>query len=221
MSGFEQSLHIDDTAFAKMREDADMVLQKLIKNMVEKDSLEGKLSITIDLSMDREFIPNYDPNIEGESRWILIPKISHKVGSMMQIKNETKGDTNYEGMELVWDEDAGEYIMKPIANTSQRTIFDADFNECAPEHVDGEIVDEDGQPVLEGHKVAALPGPISEENEELRDEGGEATAEGDSKTEDRQEPDDISDEIFNEKDPLPFDGEDDEDYRYEEPGEEY
>ena len=42
MECYEQELHINDELFAGMREDADRVLQKLLKNMVEKDSLEGR-----------------------------------------------------------------------------------------------------------------------------------------------------------------------------------
>ena len=64
MEGYEQELHINDELFAGMRDDADRVLQKLLKNMVEKDSLEGKVTIGIDVTLVQEFIPNRDPNIE-------------------------------------------------------------------------------------------------------------------------------------------------------------
>lgn len=127
MEGYEQELHINDELFAGMRDDADRVLQKLLKNMVDKDSLEGKVTIGIDVTLVQEFIPNRDPNIEGETRRVLTPKFSHKVGSVMQIKNEAKGDRNCDGTELVWDEERGEYVLRPIANTEQMTIFDDDF----------------------------------------------------------------------------------------------
>lgn len=204
MDGYEQNLHINDSAFEKMRSDADMVLQRLIKNMIEKGSMEGKVTITIDISLSQEFIPNRDPKIEGETRRALTPKFSHKVGSVMQIKNEAKGDTNYDGMELVWDEESGEYILKPIANTEQMTIFDADFR-C----VNDPEEPSDEQPVLEGRCVAALPGPSDND------------AEGDGEPDPGDEPDgeeDLSGE-FDGEGPLPFkDGDDGYDY---EPGEEY
>ena len=38
MECYEQELHINDELFAGMRDDADRVLQKLLKNMVEKDA---------------------------------------------------------------------------------------------------------------------------------------------------------------------------------------
>lgn len=196
MEAYEQNLHINDSAFEKMRADADMVLQRLIKNMIEKDSMEGKVTITIDVSLTQEYILNRDPNIEGETRRVLTPKLSHKVGSVMQIKNEAKGDTNYDGMELVWDEYSGEYILKPIANTEQMTMFDADFR-CVN---DPEEEPFEEQPALEGRCVAALPGPTAVE---ANDDGEE---------------EDISGE-FDGDNPLPFEGDDDE-YGYE-PGGEY
>lgn len=163
MDGYEQELHIDDELFAGLREDADRVLQKLLKNMVEKGSLEGKVSIGIDVTFVQEFIPNRDPRIEGETRKVLTPKFAHKVGSVMQIKDEAKGDRNCDGNELVWDEERGEYVLRPIANTEQMTIFDADFRCVNDPDGDGgprsDTGKEDQYPALEGGSFAALPGP--------------------------------------------------------------
>lgn len=216
MEGYEQSLHINDSAFESMRADADRVLQRLLKNMVEKDSLEGKVTITIDVSLIQEYIPNRDPNIEGETRRTLTPKLSHKVGSVMQIKNEAKGDTNYDGMEMVWDDERKEYVLRPVANTEQMTIFDADFR-CVNDE-EGEAGGEEGQPALEGRMVAALPGPI--EDAEYREVGEDATEEADGEEEVVEEPaaeEDMSDEFGGMPEPLPFTEGDDE-YDYEEPG---
>lgn len=211
METYEQSLHINDSAFEGMRADADRVLQRLLKNMVEKDSMEGKVTITIDVSLIQEYIPNRDPNVEGETRRTLTPKLSHKVGSVMQIKNEAKGDTNYDGMEMVWDDERKEYVLRPVANTEQMTIFDADFrcvNDEDVETVDG------SQTALEGRMVAVLPGPIENEAD------GEETGVGDSKeeyTEDNiSQTEDISEEFDGASEPLPF-SEGDDDYDYEEP----
>ncbi len=167
MGEYEQNLHISDNAFEKMRADADIVLQHLIKNMIDKDSMDGKVTIAIDVTLTKEFIPNRDPNIQGETRMVLKPKFSHKIGSVMQIKNEAKGDTNYDGMELVWDEEVGEYVLKPIANTSQMSIFDADFR-CVndldeADETCGDIEDE--LLAIEGGSIAALPGPIDESDD--------------------------------------------------------
>lgn len=208
MEAYEKSLHINDDVFEKMRSDADVVLQRLLKNMVEKDSMEGKVTITIDLSLIQEFIPNMDPSIEGETRRVLTPKISHKVGSVMQIKNETKGDKNCDGMELVFDSTKGEYVMKPIANTEQMTIFDAEYRE-----VDEEVVYEVESEALEGRRVLALPGASDTEDEEIINTEEESEAEGYTEVNDVSE-EDMS-EVFSTEETIPFEPE--EDYEYEEP----
>lgn len=168
METYKQNLHISDEAFESMRKDADRVLQRLIKSMIEKESFEGELTISIDVSLFRQYIQNNDPDIEGETRPVYMPKIAHKVGSVMQIKDETKGEKNYDGMELVLDDEKGEYVLKPIANTYQRTIFDADFT-C--------VNDEDDILSTEDKVRAALPAPI-DEDEESQDDDMENGAEG-------------------------------------------
>lgn len=226
MEGFEQNLHIADGAFEGMRNDADRVLQKLLKNMVEKESLEGSVTIKIDVSLTQEFIQNTDPDIEGETRKVLHPAFTHKVGSMMQIKDEAKGGINYEGMEMVWDDELKEFVVKPIANTTQRTIFDADF-QCVNDP-EGECGEGGEQPALEGRRIAALPGPATGEGEESEEGLVEEAPGGD--TEAVEEAEDMSDAFEGMNPPeediapedLPFAGGDDEEdgYGYEEPGEE-
>lgn len=193
MYDYEQSLHISDDIFESMRQNTDMVLQKLVKDMVEKESFDGSVTIKIDIGLEQSFIPNFDPKVDGENRRALTPKISHKVGSVMQIKNEKKGDTNYEGMEVIWDPDKGEYVMRPIANTTQRTIFDADYVDV----VEDEEYETEEAPALEGRIVAGLPGPIDDAlSEEVINEV-----------------EDISDQVFDETDTY------EDDYEYEEPEE--
>lgn len=217
MEVYEQELHINDELFSGMREDADRVLQKLLKNMVEKDSLEGKVTIGIDVTLVQEFIPNRDPKIEGETRRVLTPKFSHKVGSVMQIKNEAKGDRNCDGTELVWDEERGEYVLRPIANTDQMTIFDADFR-CVNDEPEGEGSREGGEPALEGRRIAALPGPSVTEGEGTEGEVAEDAPGGDAEGMGGAEAEDMSDAFgMNPPEDMPFS---DDGYNYEEPREE-
>ena len=175
-----ETLHIDDDTFSKMRTDADQVLQKLLKNMAEKGSLEGRLTITLDVSFTEETVQNRDPNIEGETRIVHTPKFQHKVGSGLQIKNEQKGDMNCDGMEMVWDDEKGEYVLRPITGRDQMSIYDMEFPQPQPEEVvEGEV--------LEGRKIAALPGPAGDDPEDDASEGQS----GDVPTDE----DDISDEF--------------------------
>ena len=123
-----QTLHFGDEALKPAIDNADKALQRLLKNMVDKGSTQGSLTIKIDIEMAMKVVQNFDPAINGDTRTVLVPTISHKVGSVMQIKDETKGSTDYEGYELVWDEDREEFVMRPIS-TAQQSIFDAEFQE--------------------------------------------------------------------------------------------
>lgn len=170
MREYEQNLHINDDAFLSMREDADIVLQKLLQNMVEKCASEGSLTIKIDIALTQEYIPNYDPRANGESRVVTKPKFTHNISSLMQVKDGKKGGVNYDGMELVRDPDTKEYVLKPIANTEQRSIFDDDYNVVNdPDGGAGGIAtSSDGDfmnvPLIEGEVAdeSALPGPVED-----------------------------------------------------------
>ena len=153
-----KELRIEADTFEKLRRDADIVLQRALGTMKEKESMEGNVTITIDIKLVPDFIPNYDPQVKGETRKILKPKFDHKVTSAINIKNEEKGSVNPE-MAMVWDEQKQEYVLTYVNNTEQRSIFDTDFQEAMNEPKENEV------PLLEGDVVdeTALPGPVDEE----------------------------------------------------------
>ena len=128
----EMTLHFDDAVFDKLRGDADQVLQKLLSNMTQKGSTEGKVTITIDVSFLEETVQNMEPDIDGELRLVHTPKFTHKIGSVLQIKNEQKGGMICDGMEMVWDEERKEYILKPILGGEQMSSYDMENKDEIP-----------------------------------------------------------------------------------------
>lgn len=100
-----QELVIEDVTFEEARMNFNRVLQRLFKNMIESDSTDVSITLKIDVSLENEYIPNYDPDTEGESRRIQKPKFKHKVSSNITVKDELTGNKNPE-MQLVWDEGA-------------------------------------------------------------------------------------------------------------------
>lgn len=219
---FEKKLNFDSDTFKDVKRDMNFVLQRLLGNMLEKESTEGSMTLKIDVGFKTEYIPNYNPEIEGESRKIEKPTFKHKVTSQLQIKDEKSGNMDTE-MELVFDEDTGEYVMRPVSDTTQRSIFDSDFRECSGDMTcvnDPEGTDEyDGDNnLLPGGVLPALPGPSDVEGgEDSTDLPEEENNSAESK--EPEEIEDISEELMgseNGGEPLPFSGED-EDYNYEEP----
>ena len=123
MDKFMKALDFDSDTLGNVKRDMNFVLQRLIGNMMEKGSTNGSLTLKIDVSFTQEYIPNYDPKVEGESRKINKPSFKHKVTSTVQITDKKDGNMDTE-MELAFDEDSGEYVLQPVANTTQKSIFD-------------------------------------------------------------------------------------------------
>lgn len=125
---YYRELKIEAETFDKIRNDINIVLQRTLGTMKEKDSMEGKVTIALDIKLIQEDICNFDPEIEGETRRILKPKFDHKVSSVLNIKSEKKGNIEPE-MALEWDEESLSWVLKYVNNTEQRSMFDTDFQE--------------------------------------------------------------------------------------------
>ena len=210
MSDYVKHLNFESDTFSDMKRDMNFVLQRLLGNMQEKGATEGSMTLKVDISLTNEYIPNYDPEVEGESRKISKPKFKHKVTSAVQIKDEKSGNLDTE-MELTFDEESGEYVMQPVANTEQRTIFDKDFqdNMNSPEQA------EEDKPA----GIPQLPGPeednvIDGDYKEVEDSAGSEDADQED-----EEIEDITDEIMKDMESGLEEEEDTDDYDYDDPEE--
>lgn len=205
MDKFMKALDFDSDTLGNVKRDMNFVLQRLIGNMMEKESTNGSLTLKIDVSFTREYIPNYDPKVEGESRKINKPSFKHKVTSTVQITDKKDGNMDTE-MELAFDEDSGEYVLQPIANTAQKSIFDSDYKE--------DLKPEDEQEKEEPKGIPQLPGPTEAEDEDVIDVEYTETETGQET--DAEPEEDITDEILGDaEDPDDMDG-----YDYEDPDDE-
>lgn len=215
--GFEKILDFDSDTFEEMKRDMNFVLQRLIGNMREKGTDEGSMTLKLDVTMVKEFIPNYNPDIEGETREVSKPQFKHKVTSAVKINDEKSGAFNNE-MELVMDEETGVFKLVPIANTAQRSIFDSDFQQPEEEEHCVNDPEEEGQNVIEGAFRPLLPGPAEEEQDDTqKDDESISEQAGDSAGEPGADLEDITEELLGSEDS----GENNEDdgYGYEEPEE--
>ena len=111
------TIQMDNKVFSAMLEDAERVMQRLLKNMMEKGIDEGSLAIKIDVEFVKE---------EQDGRVVTKPRFPYKVTSALPIKDEVIGRANNDNFELVFDEESGEYAFRPIAGSvEQQTIFNA------------------------------------------------------------------------------------------------
>lgn len=203
VSEFEKALDFDSDTFEDMKHDMNFILQRLVGTMQEKGAVEGSMTLKIDVTMVKEFIPNYDPDIPGETREVSKPQFKHKVTSAVKINDDKSGTFNNE-MEMVMDEESGVFKLIPIANTQQRTIFDSDFQqkngdeECINDGEDGKYIEGNWRPVL--------PGPS--DTEEQQEENGEEQEIGEDLP-------DITDELLGSEEQEH--SEEDDGYNYDEP----
>lgn len=118
------TLNIDSDAFESLREDFDEVLKRTLGNMQVKGGEEAALNIKIAIKLEEVTVPDFEAGTKDATKVIHKPRFDHKVSSVMQIKTEESGSFKGE-YELVWDEDAQDFIMKPIDN-GQGSLFDND-----------------------------------------------------------------------------------------------
>lgn len=68
MSDFVKELNFDGDTFNDMKRDMNFVLQRLLGNMQEKECQEGTLTLKLDVSLEREYVPNYTEHSWREQR---------------------------------------------------------------------------------------------------------------------------------------------------------
>lgn len=168
---FEKELSFDSDTFEAAKRDMNFVLQRLVSTMMEKGTSEGCMNLKIDILLSKSVIPNFSLDIDGGMRTVFKPQFKHKVTSAVKINDEKSGVYDSE-MEMVLDEDTGVFKLTPVANTTQRTIFDADFqSESSDRHTDDNS--ESGQNMIEGTCRPLLPGNVGVDDagteEELED----------------------------------------------------
>lgn len=107
-----------------MRKDVDEIMQRLIKNMVEKESDEGEITLKLTVKFVTEYV---DDGVSRAARRALKPSYQHKVTSQMKMQ-DNKGGTSYNGLkEVVLDEESGLYVTRYIQGAQQMNMFEGDF----------------------------------------------------------------------------------------------
>lgn len=85
--------------------------------MESKSADEATITLKLAISLEKE-----STNFGEEPKQITRPTFKHDISSVMQVKDKVSG-TLKEDYELVFDEEEGKYVMRPISN-GQMTIFE-------------------------------------------------------------------------------------------------
>jgi len=129
--GFELNLKSD--AFNAFKSDFDSMLKHTLYTMEQKEGEVAQISISFKISLTKDSAPDTQITAYEATRDVIIPKIEHKLKSLIKIQDERAGYLGGEKYELVWDKDACEYVMREIKDGNP-TLFD---------YIDD---DEDGEP---------------------------------------------------------------------------
>lgn len=219
-----KSLVLEDETFEEPRQNFNRVLQRLFKSMIDSGSTDGSITLKIDVSLAQEYIPNYDPDVEGESRKISKPAFKHKVTSTVTVRDEVSGNKNPQ-MELVWDEEKQMYVLAYICNTDQRTIFDKDASwNQGEESGEGALETDPGKPWMnipqlpgEVADEGALPGEVADPDGEVIDGDFKEVGDGENGQDEPEDGENTEDE--SQTSPNGDNEANDDDYGYEEPEE--
>lgn len=155
------TLNINSDVFDPMKTDFNSVLKNTLRNMYSKQSDVAEITLKLKITLEEDTAPDIDSGRVTGTREIVKPLLSHKLSSVMQIKEEKSGSFNG-NYELVYDEDAKEFVIRPIEDAQMTfgdefdmpcdgEIIDADFEDC-DEDCDNE------QPQIEGREDLPMLG---------------------------------------------------------------
>ena len=116
-------LRLENEIFDGSRSDMNVIIRELIRNMIEKGSEDGKITATIEVGLLQEYT---------ETGTALQPRFTHKVNSVLQLKDQKSGIAPCKDMELVLDEKDNTYYLRHVKGKPQMSIYDMDLSEEGP-----------------------------------------------------------------------------------------
>lgn len=114
LSDFEKVLSLDAPMMTEVLKDSNYMIQKLISDIISKNTDSGTVTIKLSFSLDDEFIPGREP----------AKKLSfkHKISNTIPVKSSVDGEKLNDSDELEFVN--GKWILMPITGAPQRTLLD-------------------------------------------------------------------------------------------------
>lgn len=111
-------ISMESEALSALKSDMTTLITQTITSMKAWNNNEGAINVKLTIKLTEDLADDG----QGGMRPVVVPRFEHKVAAVLQAKAERKGSTTDE-YELIWDEDAGQYVMVRKAN-NQTSIFD-------------------------------------------------------------------------------------------------
>lgn len=163
-------ISMESEALAALKSDMDSLITQTITSMQAWKNKEGVISVKLNIKLSEDLADDG----QGGTRPVVVPRFEHKVAAVLQAKAERKGSTTDE-YELVYDEDAGQYVMVRKAN-NQTSIFDDKGNNGFDYDVFGGHLESGGEVTEAEDDDDDLP---FEDDEDEQDEDGPLPSEDD------------------------------------------
>lgn len=183
----DKELTLNAETFTSLKADFDSILNRTIGNMEMKGADEATVTLKLSIKLDKT-----TTYMENGALDVTRPSFKHDVSSVMQVKDKKSGQLNEE-MALVFDEESGSYLLRPITNGQMSFGTDGHIYDSNGEVVDAEFRDVNETEVIKGSAVPLLETTATDDDEDSENEDQENSVE------------DAEDE-----EPLPFTEDDDE-----------
>lgn len=116
----EKQITLYNRDFDIMRAELDRAIQRTIAKMIGKGASDGKITLTINISLANDVILNGD----GTHRPAIHPNIGYKIGTVLQFKEDDSGDiVPYGSDELLTDGDGKFYVVSREEAAGQLSMF--------------------------------------------------------------------------------------------------
>lgn len=140
-------LSLNGDTFNALKSDYDSLLRQLLNEMENRDEEEATITIKVGVKLEKDQARDLQANGYDAMRDIVKPTFKHEISTVMQIKNKKSG-TLGGSMEMVWDKELCQYVMRPIDNGQVSMFDETDSKEETREPPalpgpSGEIIDAD------------------------------------------------------------------------------
>ena len=110
-----QELKLENEIFDDFRSDMNLIIRELIRNMIARGSEDGKITATIEVGLFPEFT---------ETGTTFQPRFIHKVGSVLQLKDQKSGIAPCKDYERALDETTNTDYLRHVKGKPQMSIYD-------------------------------------------------------------------------------------------------
>lgn len=164
-------LSLNGDTFNALKSDYDAMLRQTLTKMEDLKVEDATITVKVAVTLEKDQARDFQANGYDAMRDIVKPTFKHEISTVMQVKDKKSGSLGGT-MELVWYQELGQYVMRPIDN-GQTTLFDQPGGSTGSV-VDAEYTVVDDTPALPAG-ASALPVPQEEpedggqESEELKE----------------------------------------------------